>query len=57
MLNVSATVARQYIDAVSVFEALEEALDEAAHVRGGMYWHAGPASAPAARNLKRSLRN
>ena len=46
MLETSAAVARQYIDAVSVFEALEEAQAEAAHVRGGMYWHAGPPSSP-----------
>lgn len=37
---------RQYIDAVSTFEALEEARADAAQVRGGMYWHKGPASAP-----------
>lgn len=35
----AADTLRQYIDAVSVFEAHEEALAEAAHVRGGMYWH------------------
>ncbi|MDZ4360082.1 MAG: GSU2403 family nucleotidyltransferase fold protein, partial [Variovorax sp.] len=46
MLELRATAARQYIDAVSVFEALEEALIEAAQVRGGMYWHKGSASAP-----------
>lgn len=34
MLETSASISRQYIDAVSVFEALEEALEEAAHVRG-----------------------
>jgi hypothetical protein len=33
MLETTATIARQYIDAVSVFEALEEAEDEAAQVR------------------------
>ncbi|WP_233575606.1 GSU2403 family nucleotidyltransferase fold protein [Noviherbaspirillum saxi] len=37
---------RQYIDAVATFEAHEEAQAEAAQVRGGMYWHKGPASAP-----------
>jgi hypothetical protein len=42
MRETSAAIARQYIDAVSVFEALEEAQEEAAQVRGGMYWHAGP---------------
>lgn len=54
MLETSATIARQYIDAVSVFEALEEAVEDAAHVRGGMYWHAGPASAPDAKYLVRT---
>lgn len=54
MLETSATISRQYIDAVSVFEALEEAVDDAAHVRGGMYWHAGPASAPDAKYLVRT---
>ncbi|MES2280257.1 MAG: GSU2403 family nucleotidyltransferase fold protein [Pseudomonadota bacterium] len=54
MLETSATVARQYIDAVSVFEALEEAGDEAAQVRGGMYWHAGPPSSPESRYLVRT---
>lgn len=37
---------RQYIDALATFEAYEEAQLEAAQVRGGMYWHKGPASAP-----------
>ena len=54
MLEASATIARQYIDAVSTFEALEEAQEEAAQVRGGMYWHAGPASAPEAKYLVRT---
>jgi hypothetical protein len=54
MLEISATVARQYIDAVSTFEALDEAQVEAAQVRGGMYWHAGPPSAPDRDALKRS---
>jgi len=54
MLETSSTIARQYIDAVSTFEALEEAQDEAAQVRGGMYWHAGPASAPDAKYLVRT---
>lgn len=52
--STSATIARQYIDAVSTFEALEEAQEEAAQVRGGMYWHAGPASAPDAKYLVRT---
>lgn len=54
MLETSAAIARQYIDAVAVFEALEEARDEAAQVRGGMYWHAGPASAPESKYLVRT---
>jgi len=54
MLETSATVARQYIDAVSTFEALEEAQEEAAQVRGGMYWHAGPASSPESKYLVRT---
>lgn len=54
MLEISATIARQYIDAVSTFEALEEAQEEAAQVRGGMYWHAGPAAAPEAKYLVRT---
>ena len=54
MLETSATIARQYIDAVSTFEALEEALEEDAQVRGGMYWHAGPASAPQSKYLVRT---
>ena len=54
MLEINASAARQYIDAVSVFEALEEAQIEAAQVRGGMYWHAGPPTAPDARYLVRT---
>lgn len=54
MLEISANIARQYIDAVSVFEALEEAMDEAAQVRGGMYWHAGPPSSPQSKYLVRT---
>ena len=54
MLETSASVSRQYIDAVAVFEALEEALDEAAQVRGGMYWHAGPPPSPDAKYLVRT---
>lgn len=46
MLERPADAMRQYIDAVATFEAYEEALVEAAKVRGGMYWHKGPASAP-----------
>ena len=33
MLETSAAISRQYIDAVSVFEALEEAVEDAAHAR------------------------
>jgi hypothetical protein len=54
MLETSAASARQYIDAVATFEALEEALEEAAQVRGGMYWHAGPPSHPEAKYLVRT---
>ena len=54
MLEISPAIARQYIDAVSTFEALEEAQEEAAQVRGGMYWHGGPASSPDAKYLVRT---
>ena len=54
MLETNASITRQYIDAVSVFEALEEATEEAGHVRGGMYWHAGPPSSPDAKYLVRT---
>lgn len=46
MLERPGDAMRQYIDAVATFEAYEEAVAEAAQVRGGMYWHKGPASAP-----------
>jgi hypothetical protein len=46
MSEQTADVMRQYIDAVSVFEAREEALAEAKQVRGGMYWHKGSIAAP-----------
>jgi hypothetical protein len=46
MLERPADAMRQYIDAVATFEAYEEALAEAAKVRGGMYWHKGPVTAP-----------
>ncbi|GAA4028684.1 GSU2403 family nucleotidyltransferase fold protein [Actimicrobium antarcticum] len=46
MLERSADAMRQYIDAVATFEAYEEAVVEAAQVRGGMYWHKGAASTP-----------
>ena len=54
MLEISPAIARQYIDAVATFEALEEAQQEAAQVRGGMYWHAGPASSPDTKYLVRT---
>ena len=40
MLETSATIARQYIDAVSTFEALEEAQEEAEYLGKKMrrYW-------------------
>ena len=37
---------RQYIDANAAFSALEEAHEQATRLRGGMYWHKGPAHAP-----------
>jgi hypothetical protein len=54
MQELSPAITRQTIDAVAVFEALEEATLEAAQVRGGMYWHAGPASAPDKKYLVRT---
>ncbi len=45
---------RQYLDAVSAFTALEEAQQEVEQVRGGMYWHKGPASNPEAQYLVRT---
>jgi hypothetical protein len=54
MLELRPAAARQYIDSVAVFEAHEEALHEAAQVRGGMYWHKGPAHAPEASYLVRT---
>lgn len=54
MLEISAAIARQYIDAIATFEALEEAHEEAAQVRGGMYWHAGPPSSPESKYLVRT---
>ena len=54
MLELRPAAARQYIDSVAVFEALEEAVAEASHVRGGMYWHKGPASTPEASYLVRT---
>jgi hypothetical protein len=54
MLELSAAITRQYIDAVSGFEALEEAFAEAAQVRGGMYWHRGSSTSPASTYLVRT---
>ena len=54
MLELSPIITRQYIDAVAVFDARAEATEEAAQVRGGMYWHAGPASSPQAQYLVRT---
>ena len=54
MRELSPTITRQYIDAVAVFDALSEATEEAAHVRGGMYWHAGPATSPESKYLVRT---
>ncbi|OIQ67660.1 hypothetical protein GALL_507590 [mine drainage metagenome] len=54
MLEITPTIARQYIDAIATFEALEEAQEEAVQVRGGMYWHAGPPSSPESKYLVRT---
>ncbi len=54
MLELSPAITRQYIDAVAVFDAMAEATAEAAQVRGGMYWHAGPASSPESKYLVRT---
>ena len=54
MLELSPAITRQYIDAVAVFDALDEAAAEAAQVRGGMYWHAGPATSPESKYLVRT---
>lgn len=54
MLERPADATRQYIDAVATFEAYDEALVEASKVRGGMYWHRGPVSAPEAAYLVRT---
>jgi hypothetical protein len=54
MEELNPSAARQYIDAVATFEAWEEAQQEAGQVRGGMYWHAGPPSAPEVRYLVRT---
>ena len=37
-IELSNDIKRQYIDAQSLFTALEEAKKEAAQVRGGMHW-------------------
>lgn len=54
MLERPADAMRQYIDAVATFCAYEKALADAAKVRGGMYWHKGPESAPAEQYLVRT---
>ena len=54
MQELSPAITRQYIDAVAVFDALADATFEAAQVRGGMYWHAGPASSPDSKYLVRT---
>ena len=54
MQELSPSITRQTIDAVAVFDALAEASSEAAQVRGGMYWHAGPASSPESKYLVRT---
>lgn len=54
MQELTPAITRQMIDATAVFDALAEASGEAAQVRGGMYWHAGPASSPESRYLVRT---
>lgn len=54
MRELNATQARQYIDALAVFEALEEAQAQADQLRGGMYWHKGPVRAPESSYLIRT---
>ncbi len=54
MKELSPAITRQTIDAIAVFDALEDATAEAAQVRGGMYWHAGPASSPESKYLVRT---
>lgn len=54
MQELSAAITRQTIDATAVIDALAEAMLEAAQIRGGMYWHAGPASSPDSRYLVRT---
>ena len=39
MQELRAAAARQYLDAVAVFEAVEQAVQDTSEVRGGMYWH------------------
>jgi len=54
MRELNAAQARQYIDALAVFEAHEEAQSQADQLRGGMYWHKGPARAPESSYLIRT---
>jgi hypothetical protein len=54
MQELSPAITRQTIDAVAVFDALADATAEAAQVRGGMYWHAGPPTAPESKYLVRT---
>jgi hypothetical protein len=54
MLEQKPDAVRQYLDAVSTFEAHEEAVAEFAKVRGGMYWHKGPISSPSSAYLVRT---
>lgn len=56
MTELTPDQARQYIDAVATFEALEDARREARSTEGGMYWHAGPPTDPEARYLVRTSR-
>lgn len=54
MQELGPAITRQTIDAIAVFDALEDATAEAAQVRGDMYWHAGPASSPESKYLVRT---
>lgn len=54
MIELTEDASRQYIDACSVFTAYEEAREHAKAVRGGMYWHKGPPSAPEQEYLVRT---
>lgn len=54
LLELTDDTMRQYIDATAVFSALEEAREQAAQVRGGMYWHKGSPHTPEKEYLVRT---